>query len=516
MISESTSSAPQSAGHKPLETHDNSVETVGRQTRRGITWSFVGAVITNAIRVVVLAVLGRALTKDDFGVIAAAVSVNVVVFGVRDLGIGVALVQRKDLQPGHLTTAFATSTYLGLGLSAALFVSAPWIGRAYGIVQSVNVIRALAAMFAIRSIATPSRMMCQRAMNFRLLALVDALAFTIGSVVSMVSAVAGAGPWALVAGYLVEEVAGATCYLVASPPKVSLRIDRARLRELLEFGGGYSVVLIANLVATFGDNMVVGRALGAGQLGFYSRAYDLMRYPSMVFDALVGNVLFPAFARLQQEPANVAASFRRVTFVNALLLLPASAALIVVAPETIRIVLGTGWHDVVLPFQILITATLFRTSLKLGAIVAQAVGAVNSVAVAQICYAIVLVGGALATVRWGIVGVATSTTISIAIASMQLCYIALRVARLPARAFIAAHLPGVALAALAIAAAWPLTMALRAANAPAAVIFTAVAITSIAACIAGLAAAIRWGRGDFVWLGDELRRARTRLTRRAS
>lgn len=516
MIGESTSSAPEGMDHKGLKSQSNSAETVGHQTRRGITWSFLGAVITNLMRVVVLAVLGRALTNDDFGIVAAAISVNAVVFGIRDLGIGLALVQRKELLPGHLTTAFATSTYLGLGLSISLFVAAPWIGRAYGIVESIDVIRGLAAMFAIRSVATPSRMMCQRAMNFRLLTLVDAIAFTVGSVVAMVCAIVGAGPWALVAGYLVEEVIGAGCYLVASPPKFSLRIDRQRLRELLDFGGGYSVVLIANLVATLGDNMVVGRALGAAQLGFYSRAYDLMRYPSMVFDALVGNVLFPAFARLQQDPTNVAAGFRRVTFVNALLLLPASAALIVVAPETIRILLGGGWHEAVLPFQILMTAMLLRTSMKLGAIVAQALGAVNSVAFAQIIYAVILVGGAIATVRWGIAGVATSTAIAIAIASFHACYLALRVAKLPGGAFVAAHLPGLVLTVVAIAVAWPLSAVLRSAHMPPIVTFLAVAIASIAACIAAVALAIRSGRGDFAWLGGELRRARTKFAGGAS
>lgn len=513
MIAESTSNAADNASPNPLKTPDNSADAVGGKTRRGIQWSFIGAIVTNAVRIVVLAVLGRALTKDDFGIVAAAISVYVVVFTIRDLGIGIALVQRKDLLPGHIATAFATSTYLGLALSGALFVAAPWIGHAYGIVEATGVIRGLAAMFAIRSLATTSRMLCQRAMNFRLITVVEIVAFTLGSGVAMASAIAGAGPWALVAGYLTEEAISAACYLIASPPKFSLRIERQRLRELLDFGGGYSVVSIANLVATFGDNFIVGRTLGAAQLGFYSRAYDLMRYPSMVFDAVVGNVLFPAFSRLQQDPANVAVSFRRVTFVNALLLLPASAALIVVAPEAIRIILGAGWSEVVLPFQILITAMFLRTTMKLGVIVAQALGAVNSVALAQILYAVILVGGAVVTVRWGISGVATSTTIAIAIASFHSCFLALRVAKLSGRDLVAAHVPGLALTAVAVAAAWPLTVALRSVQTPVVLTFAGVAIVSVAACIAGVALAIRSGRGDFAWLGGELRRARARIVR---
>ena len=63
------------------------------------------------------------------------------------------------------------------------------------------------------------------------MAIFDAGSFAAGSLVAMVTAVAGCGPWALVLGYLVEESLSMVCYLVASPPKVSLRIDGPRLRE---------------------------------------------------------------------------------------------------------------------------------------------------------------------------------------------------------------------------------------------------------------------------------------------
>jgi O-antigen/teichoic acid export membrane protein len=46
-----------------------------RQVRRGISWNLVGAVSTNAMRILVVVVLGRVLDSHDFGVVAAALSV---------------------------------------------------------------------------------------------------------------------------------------------------------------------------------------------------------------------------------------------------------------------------------------------------------------------------------------------------------------------------------------------------------------------------------------------------------
>jgi O-antigen/teichoic acid export membrane protein len=489
-----------------LQSQDNTAADVGSRTRRGITWSFVGAAVTNGMRIVVLAVLGRLLTDTEFGIVAAAVSVNAIVFGIRDLGIGLALVQRKDLDNAHLTTAFATSTYLGVVLSVGLVIAAPYIGRAYGIVESVEVIRGLAVMFAIRSVATTSRMLAQRAMNFRLITIVDTVAFTAGSIASMVAAGLGGGAWSLVLGYLVEESLQAVLYLRFSPAKISFRIDRARLRDLLRFGAGHSVVLAANLVATFGDNIIVGNRRGAKALGNYSRAYDLIKFPSMVFDAIVGNVLFPAFAKLQDDHANLGATFRRVTFVNSLVLLPASGALIVVAPEAIHVILGAGWSDAVIPFQILAVSIFFRTSLKLGGIVAQAAGAVNAVAIAYIIYMIVLVGGAAISIRWGVVGVATTTAAALIVASIECSYLGIRLSRSSALSFLSAHVPGVLLTMIVVAVTLPMATAMRHAALHPAIVFGAVAVVSMVICCAGVWIGTVRGRGEFAWLGMELRR----------
>jgi PST family polysaccharide transporter len=492
-----------------------SSDHVGHQTRRGISWSLAGAVATNGVRLIVLTVLGRALTSTDFGIVAAAVSVNVIVYGIRDVGIGLALVQRKQLEPAHLTTAFAVSVYLGAALSALLWLAAPLIGAFYGIPQSIDVIRVLALVFfGLRSVATTSRMLCQRAMNFRLIAIVDAAAYLTGSAVSIACALAGLGPWALVAGYLVEELIATALYLRLSPPRYALAVDLARLRELLRFGAGQSAIQSTNVVATYGDNFVVGHVLGASHLGTYSRAYDLIKFPSMVFDAIVGNVLFPAFSRLQDDRRALATHFRRTAFVNALVLLPASAAIIVLAPEAIRLLMGPGWDAMVLPFRILSVTILLRTNLKLGGILAQAAGAVHAVAVAYAVYMVVVVGGALITVRWGIAGVAVSTALAITTVSLHCCLLAMRCSELPLASFLAAHAPGALLAAGVTVAGWPLAQALRAADLPFALVLGGVLAAALAVSVAPCAVWLRRGRGDFGWLAGELGHLLRRRTSR--
>jgi PST family polysaccharide transporter len=485
-----------------------------RQVRRGISWNLVGAVSTNAMRVGVVVVLGRVLGSHDFGVVAAALSIIAILHTVRDLGIGPALIQRRDLSPGHVATAFAVSSYLGVALAAVVAVAAPLVGRLYHSPECVDLLRALAAIFVLRGVAMTSQMMCQRAMNFRAVALIDTVSYSAGSLTSIALAVAGLGPWSLVVGYLVEEGSSTAAFLVLHRPPFTLRVDRARLRDLLGFGAGQTLFQVVNITATQGDNIVVGHALGATALGYYSRAYDLIKLPGAVFTNVVGNVLFPAFSRLQDDPVRLGAAFRRIVFVNALVLLPASAVLIVIAPEAIRLLMGPRWTDAVLPFQILALVMVMRVSYKVGVVVATAAGAVYALATINVVYAVCVIAGAALTLPWGIPGVAASTAAAIAAMYLLCTWLGMQRCALTWRGFLAAHVPGLVLAAAIGAGAWPIAAALRGRDLPAAV--TLAIVAALAAVVAGAAIWVwlRRGRGDFAWLRSELAVVRGKLGRR--
>jgi O-antigen/teichoic acid export membrane protein len=486
--------------------HPVEAAVVAKRARRGISWNLVGAVSTNTMRVAVIAVLGRALTSADFGVVAAALSVNVILFSIRDVGVGQALVQRKELDDGHVETAFALSLYLGIALSVVLLAAAPWIADLYDIPEASDVMRALGVLFALRGISATSRVLCQRELRFRAIAVIDAASFAVGSVVSVGCALMGLGPWSLVLGYMAEETLSMVLYLTARPPRFSLRVRGDRLRDLMRFGVGQTIAQVAGILATYGDNLVVGHVLGARALGLYTRAYELIKFPSTVFASVVGSVLFPAFSRLQGQREQLAIGLRRATMANATLLLPASALLVVLAPETIRILVGPGWDDAVMPFQVLAVSMLLRTHQKLGALVAQSAGAVNAVAISYAVYLVFVVGGAAFAIRWGIAGVAASTSIAIAVVAFEVMHLAMRVSGATRSEIVRAHGLGLALAAVTLAVAWPLAETLRGAG------FSTVAVFALVAAAAGVAATgvlvwrLRRGEGDLRWLRSELGR----------
>jgi O-antigen/teichoic acid export membrane protein len=478
---------------------------LARRTRHGISWTTAGALVTNLVRLGVYAALGRILSQTEFGVVAAAMTVIQLGNTLSDLGIGIALVQRKELEREHVETAFTFSVLLGIVLGGAVFAGADLFARFYGIESSVGVIRLLSLLFVLRGAALVSGFMCRRNMTFRALTIADLAGYLGGSALAVALALGGAGAWALAAGYVLETATSVALLLYFAPPPARLRFHKRHFKELFGFGMGQSVSNLASYFASNGDYMVIGHYLGAGQLGLYQRAYELMRFPATVFSSVAGSVLFSAFAKVQDDPERLGRAFRRTLFASAIVLLPASLGLIVLAPEVVRILLGPGWSGVEWPFRIMAASMLFRVTYKVGSLVGVSSGKVWGLALWLTAYAACVIGGALFAMRWGILGVSCTTAVSVFLLFIALSRFGMQATTLRARDIVAAHVEPLIFAVIVGGVAWAVATGLRAAGAAFPIVAGVTALTGALVFVGLAAAAMRRGRGDWPWLRDTLR-----------
>ena len=93
---------------------DLSVMNIRNRTANSIFWTSVQNVVHRLISFAIFIVLARILVPEDFGlVVLAGVFVSFVELFLQ-IGLGEAIVQRKDLDQLHLDTAFWTM--LGIGV----------------------------------------------------------------------------------------------------------------------------------------------------------------------------------------------------------------------------------------------------------------------------------------------------------------------------------------------------------------------------------------------------------------
>jgi O-antigen/teichoic acid export membrane protein len=373
---------------------------------------------------------------------------------VSQIGVGPAIIQRKILEPVHLRVAATLSFSLGALLGAMVWFGASTIAAFYRMPELEPILRAVAFLFPLDGLNTVAKALLTRELRFRHYAALDAGSLIIGyAAVSMLLAWLGFGVWALVAAQLAQVTLRTIAMYAAARHPLRPSLDIRAGRDLLSFGFGHSMAQIGQLLSQQGDNLVVGRWLGAAALGVYGRAYKLMVMPATAFGQIVNRVLFPVMAQVQDERNRLANAYERSLAIVALLSLPLCAYVWVVAPELIPIVLGPAWGAVVLPFRLFSISLLFRMSSKISDACTKAAGEVYKRAVIQFAFAGLVVLGAIVGQRWGVAGVAFCVSIAMGINWLNMAQLGQTVTGLDWGRFTRAHMPATLLGVVVGAAA---------------------------------------------------------------
>jgi O-antigen/teichoic acid export membrane protein len=432
------------------------------KTLSGMFWLLSGSGVQAILRIAVMVVIARLLAPADFGLVAGALVLIDFIEVFSDLGIGLVMVQRHDLEERHIRTGFTISALLGLAFGLGIWIAAPWAAQLLRMEGLTTILRIMALVFPIDSLSLVASALLQRDLQFRALARISVLAYVVGyGLVGVTMAFAGFGVWSLVGAYLVQTLFVSIALLAVKPHAKRPSFDRRAWKEMTYMGAGFSLAQICNYVALKGDNAIVGRWLGAGALGIYTRAYGLMTMSVTLFGTAFDRVMFASLAKLQHEKTRTALAFRRSVALITLIILPMSAVMFLLAPELINVLLGPKWKEVILPFHILAIGMLFRTGYKVSASVARATGAAYHSAWRQGVYALLVVAGGLIGQRWGVPGVAVGVLVALFAFFMLMAQLSVRLTSIRWRDYFAAYLPAVSLTLMVGAEVWAAATIMR-------------------------------------------------------
>jgi PST family polysaccharide transporter len=414
-----------------------------------MVWTFSGTGVQAVVQLVVLMALARLLTPAEFGLMGAAALVIALSQVVSQVGVGPAIVQRRDLGTIHIRTAITISSVLGLVLGAGVWLAAPELAEFYRMPALEPVFRWMALLSPIDGLGTVGKSLLIRQLRFRLFVALDVGSYIVGyACIGVWLAWQGYGIWALVAANLAQVTLRTLAMYAATRHPVRPSSDLQASKDLLSFGFAHSLSQVALVVSQQADNLVVGRWLGAAALGVYGRAYTLIVMPASVFGRIVNRVLFPVMSQVQDERDRLAGAYERALAIVALLSLPVSAFLWVLAPEFIPALLGPQWTGVVLPFRLFTCGLFFRMSSKITDACVKAAGAMYSRALNQGVYAAMVLVAALIGQRWGVGGVVVAVSIAMGINWLTMAALGRSVTGLSWPRFVRAQAPGVLLAVL--------------------------------------------------------------------
>jgi len=234
----------------------------GIKTLRGVGWSTLTNVALQAVRFVVLFVLARLLSPEDFGLVGMATVAIAFAQVFQTGGLGLALIQRKDLTETQVSSSFWAIASLGTCLTIILLAVSSLVGRFYENQQVVPVLAVLAFAFLFGSLTIVPRVLVVRAIDFRALFFIEIGSALFGGVIALAAAYQGFAVWSLVAGTLAESL----CKLILLwaytkwLPRMIFEFDT--LRPLLPIALPILAVAIVSYFARNMEYVIIGKYLG--------------------------------------------------------------------------------------------------------------------------------------------------------------------------------------------------------------------------------------------------------------
>lgn len=138
------------------------METLKQKTARGLFWGGMNTMVQQVIGLLFGIILGRLLAPSDYGMMAIISVFSLVAVALQDSGFKVALANEKAPTHADYNAVFWFNILMGIALYAALFLSAPLIGRWYNTPQVVPLCR-----YAFLSIVVASMGTAQSAWLFK-------------------------------------------------------------------------------------------------------------------------------------------------------------------------------------------------------------------------------------------------------------------------------------------------------------------------------------------------------------
>jgi PST family polysaccharide transporter len=418
-------------------------------------------VSTIVVQSAVLVVLARLLAPEAFGLIGQAMIFVGFAQILSEIGMAGAIVQRRDLTQGHLRTAFTMSLLGGGLLSVAFWAGADLLARVFGEKDLAPLLRVLSVSFFFANAGATRSGLLQRKLDFRGRYWMTVVPYLVGYVpVGITLAFLGFGAWALAYATLVEKCLTMILLFIITEYPWRPAFSTRDAKDLLGFGTGNSLNTIVWYLTRNTDLFVVGRWLGAADLGFYSRAATVIKAPVTASTMLV-DVLFPAYAEIQDDAKRIRMAFTRSVCVAALIAYPVLAGMFVAAPELVRGLFGAKWEPTIIVLQIQCVGAMFWCIDSLAGALARAKGAVYALCLRRIVFFLACFAGAFCGTPWGIGGVALGVAAAMFLSYVMLSHLALRLIEGTWKDLVAAQWPGLILAAIVAATAYGTAEILR-------------------------------------------------------
>jgi len=391
----------------PFRTDHLRLDLSGR-TARGAAVTVTTQALKFLISLGATSVMARLLTPQDYGLIGMVAFVAGFVAMYKDLGLSVATIQKSEISSEQISTLFWLNVSLSVAITLFTAAISPLVARFYKEPRLTRITVLTACGFLISGLAVQHDALLRRQMRYVALGVVGLSSVIVGYIAGIILAWRGFSYWALVGSQLALVTTSTVLTLVFCRWVPNRPRKRSGAAEMIKFGGHLTGFTTINYFSRNLDNLLIGRFAGAQQLGFYSRAYQLMMLPIDQINEPITSVALPSLSRLVDSPESYRKAYLRMLEKIVMVTMPTVVLLIATSDWIIRIVLGSQWAGAVQIFILLGISGFFQPVANTTGWLLLSQGRANHMLQWGLISGPIIITSFLIGLPWGAVGVATS------------------------------------------------------------------------------------------------------------
>lgn len=317
------------------------------KTKAGVIWSFLNQGGNQILSLLVTFILARLITPEEFGTIGMIAIFTGFAGIFVDFGFSTALIQKHEITQKDINTVYFINLLSGFLLTLLFFSLAPLIANFYQKPELIVLTRSLSPIFVISAFSGVNRALVVKNMNFKLNTIITLVGLIISSLTAIIMAYNGYGVWSILIKLVLDQLIITTLYLIFSPFGQKPILNKDSFRSLFKVGSYMAGDTVINYWSRNADNLLIGKFLGDGSLGIYTKAYAVMLLPIRNISNVIGKVMFPSFSRLQNDIDQIKTIYLKSTKLIAFITFPMMAGLALLAKPFVLVAFGQNWIEMI-------------------------------------------------------------------------------------------------------------------------------------------------------------------------
>lgn len=330
-----------------------------QKATKGVFWSSVERFSVQGVQFVIMLVMARLLTPQDYGLIGMLAIFLALSQSLIDSGFSQALIRKQNRTETDNSTVFYFNVVVSVSLYAILFATAPFVADFYEIPELCMVMRVVCLGIIINSFAVVQRALLTSDIDFKTQAKASVSAALVSGAAGITLAYSSFGVWALVWQQLTNLCINTVLLWAFSKWRPQRVFSWRAFHELFSFG---SKLMLSGMLETTYNNIypiVIGKLFSASDLGHYTRAQQFSQFPSSNITGVIQRVTYPVLCDIQDDDVRLASAYRSFLKLSAFVVFPLMTGLAAVSEPLITIVIGEQWHFCAQLLQIICFAMMW-------------------------------------------------------------------------------------------------------------------------------------------------------------